>query len=197
MLVYVDPNGIQQVANNLLFSEKSSSFQGGVTIGVPMVSFELKQEYSTMQQISSLMPETLAETVYAKLKPQTVKDSIDVIRSVDKDGKRKILPGSAILLTGVIKFLDGIDTKNFNPLEPNQISVKQYRLHGEDVLVASVFDDPFFIPVYFPSIAKEQVPYSNGQDISVLGICKWVPPYRPGSGSFIELALRASAMWIN
>ena len=197
MLVYVDPNGVQQIANNLLFSERSSSFQGGVTIGVPMVNFELKQEFSSMQQISSLMPETLAESVYAKLKPQEVKETIDVIRLVDKNGKRKILPGSALLLTGTIKFMDRFDTKDFNPLEPDPISVKQYRLHGEDVFVASVFDDPFFIPVYFPFVAKEQVPYSNGQDVSVLGVCKWVPPYRPGSGSFIELALRASAMWIN
>lgn len=199
MLVYVDSETIKQIGSNLLLSSKDThTVKSGFSIGVPPISLSMGEEHTEAIEKLNIMPETLARNIIEDMEAEGVKKIIDVMRARTNEGEMEVFPGDAYLVRGVLDFGDAVaDQKDFDPLTPPELDIKVYRLHGEDVIVAKLFESPFFLPVYFPVNSKDHVPYAHHQAVTILGVIKWIPAYKPGSGAPVEMCIRVGSMWIN
>ena len=157
-------------------------------INKPSYDNSSKRQASSNLSISwsEILPEVASERIVKSLFKSP--DDLKIFIQACKDNK--VIPGSLAYINGFLRI---------NELEkgdPSGAGIPHIVFHGENCFVGEIHDEPYFLPIYFSEHA-DSVFYSNKQMIKVLGVCKWVPWFKPGSGSPIGIGLRVAAVWID
>lgn len=157
-------------------------------VSKPIYDNQSKKQVANSLSISwsEILPEVASERIVKSL----FENSNELKIFVQACRENKILPGSLAYINGFLKIGE------LEKSDPSKVGIPSIVFHGEDCFVGEIHDDPYFIPVYFIENAHS-VFHSNKQMIKVLGVCKWVPWFKPGSGSPIGVALRVAAVWMD
>jgi len=153
-------------------------------------SFQLRPPERELVELKEMLPEVASNVVRS-----SIEKALDVKECVDACSSNVIRPGIPVRVTGVLQFPQVALPDDFDPFLSFDLKISPVFFHGEECFIGRLTEAPFFLPIYFPR-ASFQVLYAREQLVEVMGVAKWSPWFKPGSGSPIGIAIRAGAVWI-
>jgi hypothetical protein len=126
-------------------------------------------------------PEIMAYELRQMLETCDPDAAVQLLRGPDREDR---IVGSLLACRGVLKATSGDD---------NQLHADSF--HGEDCISVELVGDPYLIRAMAPLAMVPQLSAFNNQMVTTYGVCRWHPPYKPGSGADVELALRVLALY--
>lgn len=191
-LIYVDKDLIIPIGTKLIGSSLSKGGNSADSAGFNWffnASHKIGQEENVETRIAELFPEDLFNYVYSEIEHR----ELDVQECCRKITYHDLKSADVISVNGTLK-ISGITTPIYDPLSPPEIKIeKTYNIYGTQCFVATLNQNDFILPVYFPIQSKEVVCYASQKPVEVVGILKWAPTYEV-NGQGINLLLLGAAV---
>jgi hypothetical protein len=200
IIVFVDRQLAIAIAAKLVGVVRTQSDTNGIDSGINwLISATYKSEGTVAHEsdIRELLPEDLIYLFYPRIQERY--DSLEeIIGRLSTGADNSYLPGMVVSIKGRLKFpgIDGATIKASSPFSDVEINLPVKTFHGERCVVAKFVSGDYVIPVYFSETSKDQVVFCNNHPVEVTGILRWVPPYSPGGGRSLNLALRCVVLWL-
>ncbi|MFW2475332.1 MAG: hypothetical protein ACN4EP_00355 [Sediminibacterium sp.] len=198
ILLYVDKELSIAIAANMVGVLKTVSQNQSTKIGANwLINIGHDEGDSTANQfdIRELLPEDLVYHFHEKISNKFEKLS-DLIPNMTAGSDKSFIPGSVVSVYGKLLFPNFKLPADQSPFEQFDPNLKSIIFHGEECIVGEIKNEDYGIPVYFPVSSKYQIAFSHNQPVEITGVLRWTPPYSPGGGRSLNLALRCAILWL-
>jgi hypothetical protein len=199
-LVYVDRELAVAMAVQLIGLESQQSRKrgvGGAFNWIVQLNVADETASSVTVDVRELLPEDVMHRTYEALDPSVkFADVGQCVTCLVETGEKAIPPGHPISVAGTLTFPTIDLPAVFDPFDPPDIELRTFLVHGEKCFAGQLEGNGFRLPIYFPEVARMQVPFFHDEPVEITGVVRWSPPYSPKGSRASNRLIRAAAVWL-